>query len=240
YYYDFGKSLLSHGQFSGAIKALAIAEALGFERRDLTGYYQARAASSRKDFPAALRYLEASLSQRSFYFDLDRVRKEPDFAPWADSPEFRALLAKHDHKLTAAEKDIVGVWQRNNMMADGWSDAYQFFADRTFLWHKNQMDERGRDLTRTGTWKVREGELLISEAEKVVLVGGEFSKEAEGIVGGKEETRKNSPPLETSSPIRTLRKAAEDHYPSMGIDGRTFWKFGDNPNGYTDEFSLTE
>jgi hypothetical protein len=133
-------------------------------------------------------------------------------------------------------KRLVGVWQDAPGMAAGWSNAYQFFDDGRFTFNTSQMNMKERERSRSGTWKLDGGKLLLETTERMVIEGGapandgsEFSDE---IVGGKEVTKKIAPAKAESLELTPMADDPETKRARVRIGQTEYWKFEDDPASY--------
>lgn len=137
-------------------------------------------------------------------------------------------------------KALVGVWQKSDVLGSGWDDAYQFFEDGRFIFNANQMVASKREISRSGTWKVTNGRLVLAFEEKVIVKGGKLVKDSlsadgKGLEGGAKETVKINPPkIERLALVGLQREkwGEKDWRLTLMFGKDRLWKFRDDPSDY--------
>jgi hypothetical protein len=75
------------------------------------------------------------------------------------------------------DKDIVGVWQAEAYdESAAWPDAYQFFADKRFVFNFSQYDGAKRILRINGTYSIANDSILLSIESTVEAIGGYLTR----------------------------------------------------------------
>lgn len=134
-------------------------------------------------------------------------------------------------------KDLVGIWQRGEVLAAGWNDVYRFFPDGRFRFHGNQMDLTKRELERSGTWSLKGMTLELKVQKRIVLQGGRIIpnggiEEAEPeLVDARKITQTFSPPKRSTPKLSGLRRPQSGHM-SVLIGGVRYWKHRNDPKDY--------
>lgn len=134
--------------------------------------------------------------------------------------------------------DLVGVWQDSPGMAAGWSNTFQFFPDGRFTFNISQMDCAARERSYSGSWSIVRGKLVLRITERTVIEGGRLVQ-ATGSCGSTFEIEDGTVRSRPVSPARSRRLALSrrgvDKYGRLKIrlGGKTYWKFGSDPNEYS-------
>ena len=137
-----------------------------------------------------------------------------------------------------ANTPLVGVWQDAPAMGSGWSNAYQFFSNGTFVFHGSQFDGEKREVSRAGTWRVRENKLYLSVTRRTVIEGGRRKKALGSagteyeIVGGIRRVKKVAPPQRSVLPLSAIGKDPANKRLVVRFGKARYWKFGDDPRRY--------
>lgn len=148
-------------------------------------------------------------------------------------------------EINSKKNDLIGVWQNINVVAAGWSNAFQFLANGKFIFHTSQMDCESRNRSFSGAWKVEQGYLFLEASSEQIIVGGELV-EAMGscgtdkdIEGGVLEEHDISPAKVMKLKISEIqidrgKNRFDENYEMkmVDIDGNKYWKFEDDPSKY--------
>ncbi len=139
-------------------------------------------------------------------------------------------------------KSLIGVWQDTNIMAAGWSDAFQFFPDGRFVFNHSQMDCTKREIRYAGNWKVNKGILILLVTEREKVEGGNIVDDVicgSTIEGGHDVQLTVNPPDTYHYALNDLRlDRSVDRFGqpyqflTIRINGIQYWKFRDDPNKY--------
>src|SRR4030095_2507765 len=147
--------------------------------------------------------------------------------------------------LSAAQKNdsLEGVWQDNEVVAAGWSNAFLFFKDGTFKFFYNQMDKRKRDFSFSGTWEIEGDGLYLNVKERQHLEGGRLigndlgEKSDSILIETSMKTVTVNPPERQELSISKVYSGSEF---AMGkyiyIDAIKFYLFSKNPEELLPQF----
>lgn len=151
---------------------------------------------------------------------------------------FSTLLIALNINAQLKQPKLIGIWQDAPMIASGWSQNYQFFADGSFNFNHNQMDCADSILFESGSYKIKKhGKVILRFSSQTIIAGGELipstgscGSEFE-LVGGKEKT------ISVKEKRRLLfdniKEDSENHnIKTTTINGVQFWKMGIDPNEY--------
>ena len=136
------------------------------------------------------------------------------------------------------EEMLIGIWQEAPVISSGWAEAYQFFEDGRFQLNHNQVECDKRELTVSGSWKLKGKTLILLIKEKSIITGGKLVPAAGScggdfeIEGGKTVKRKLKNPVKKVIRLGSLKFDQEFKHPVIEFNKRRFWKHRDDPEDY--------
>ena len=182
------------------------------------------------------------------YGNREKVRVEEHDAsdtivnlPEASSKEMD-IQNKPEDKGSHEDDPLVGVWQDSRTMATGWSTAYQFFADGTFILNENQMDCAKRLVWSKGGWErtgtdgleLRVTEWLRLEGGRMIESDGSCVSDSMLVGASEKSTRFEDPKRITLSVGPTFLSRGDDdpERATVEINGTKYYRFSDDPSEY--------
>lgn len=130
------------------------------------------------------------------------------------------------------EFSLVGIWQASSSMAAGWNDRYHFYPSGTFVYYPSEMGCLNQKTTKIGTWKLDKNSLNLI-VTKTVERTYQCNREYESTLTDSNEIVLTSPKTEKFTFINQGLKG-DDIYPSISLNGKSFWKFNDDPTSYVE------
>ena len=138
---------------------------------------------------------------------------------------------------------LTGVWQDNEVVASGWSNTFLFFADGTFKFFYNQMDQRKNQISFSGSWQVDGDGLYLDVRQRSYLEGGRLVKDPNGgkgdsvLVDAAQKTKLFNPPEKVEMSISKIYTGTEF---AMGkyiyIDAMKFYLMSTKPDEMLKQF----
>ncbi len=138
---------------------------------------------------------------------------------------------------TKVGRDLVGIWQFSSMIAAGWNENFQFFANGKVVHNTNQMDYYKRLRSEWGTWKLSGNSITVRYTHERVLVGGKRIPERDlpdadfGYDGYKIVERALKSPRTKTFKVSGMHMQSKP-YPTAMLGGRKAWKMKDDPKDY--------
>jgi len=139
------------------------------------------------------------------------------------------------------EKKLIGVWQNSPELAAGWSDTYQFFSNKNFIFNFNQMDFSKRVVKYSGKWEITNNTLVLTIQKITIIFNGQFT-ESEGSSASEFELINGNTIEVEIKPVKLVYKISnikmDEDEPEeirkyiIDIDGVRYWRFYSNPNEY--------
>ena len=127
--------------------------------------------------------------------------------------------------LPVKSSDLIGIWQANNMMADGWANRYHFYPDGKFHFYPNEMLCPANVIGLDGTWKLTKTTLSLTVVTEVKPVKNCFVDMTKNRVDRKQ-------PYTVNYNLLYLGKQDGDLYKSILFNGTQYWQFSTDPTKY--------
>ena len=240
YYFELGNVLIDQKKYKSSILLFETATELNPENLGKIYYNAARSASLDKNSEQAIKFLEKALINN--YSNFKHIKEDNDLDFIKSEDEFISLIKKYETNLSEKERLLIGIWQDSPVMTSGWSDTLSFFPDRTLIQRFNTMDCAKRLISKTGSWKLIQNQLIIQFYKKEHIIAGKFitatgscASEKE-LINGKIIQSKIKPVQILKKKISEIKKddlleiGREDY--NLTIDEIRYWKLRNNPEDY--------
>jgi len=134
-------------------------------------------------------------------------------------------------------QNIAGIWQLNEKsLSDGYLEAYQFFNDRSFVYHTSQYDALSRITSIGGTYHINEDSIIFYVEYAMEIKGGQVIRsviytgnDSWSIEGGV-LTKVYYNTLNVQNAI--FKSCVENNDSIIYIDDRKYFKVDDDPFNY--------
>jgi hypothetical protein len=152
---------------------------------------------------------------------------------------------------TLNETTLVGIWHNSPSMGSGWNDHYNFYASGKYKLYYNEMDCAKTISDESGLWTLKGSTLTLTVKQNTVLKGGHLVP-ATGSCASQQELDGAHPEnvvlstpqtriLNLVMPQGSVKWGSETikldtTNPTMLFGKDPFWKFGNDPTGYNNEF----
>lgn len=168
------------------------------------------------------------------------IKPKPEY-----EPESLNCYTDEEDPFVLNKESLIGEWQASPHVASGYCARFKFYPSGQYNWFANEMDCATRVLKKSGTWKLENNTLILTEKEKVTLEGGWYERASgscgsfKDLVGAQEKiTQHVQPPVYQisikPSPLKKVADVFKDPScawrPVILLDGIYYWLFDVNPD----------